>query len=112
MKQSEFRKELKKVMPGYKWTIHRPISDLLLEATGIKSAGMSRTSTLFISRREKNGEVSYSAKSAGYSCNAPWLGVTTGGTLKQAIRNLQTFYENKAHQYSQHGYEIQSGRLI
>lgn len=42
MKTKEFREALKKIMPGYRWTVHtnRYIAPrMLLRATGIQSSG-------------------------------------------------------------------------
>ena len=107
----KFRDELKKVLPGYKWTVHKQICNDFITATGIQSAGMARTSTIKITRRDRDNIVSYSAKSAGYSCNAEWLGDCTRSTLKQALRSLQDYYEHQASKYSSHAFAIKSGRL-
>ncbi|HHG4756127.1 TPA: hypothetical protein ACSQFI_000056 [Pseudomonas aeruginosa] len=53
MKQSQFRAELVKIMPGYNWTVHASrSSEKLLVATGIQSSGSNRLSTLRVERRD------------------------------------------------------------
>lgn len=112
MKPSEFRAELKKVMPGYKWTVHKKISDSFLEATGIQSSGSNRISTLSVTKIEKEGFVEYTVKSAGCGCNADWLGECTRATLRQALRALQDYYSNRAQEYSILEHDLESGRII
>ena len=75
MDSAEFRKELIKIMPGYKWTVHRPhtLIKRFLSATGIKTSGFNRVSTLNIIRREKDDYAEYEIKSAGFGKNASWL---------------------------------------
>ena len=47
MKQSEFRAELVKIMPGYAWTVNSSrCSETMLVATGIQTSGLNRLSTL------------------------------------------------------------------
>ena len=51
MNTKEFREELKKIMPGYSWIIHRSWSlNSNLSATGIQSSGFNRMSTLEVLR--------------------------------------------------------------
>ena len=117
MNTSEFRKELVKIMPGYSWTVHRPIKfatkTTCLSATGIQSSGFNRLSTLHIIRRvrrEKEDRVEYEAKSSGYGLRSPWLSVYTGPTLAQALRGLQSYYESMAREYSRHAGAIEYAR--
>lgn len=113
MNSAEFRKELVKIMPGYDWTVHKPLSKdaTYLKATGIQSSGFNRLSTLEVVRRDKNGAIEYEVKSSGYGRNAPWLATTSDGTLARALRSLQTHYENVAANYSGHARALQSGRI-
>lgn len=110
---SDFRKELLKIMPGYEWTVHRQGRHFpeLLEATGIKSSGFNRLSTLFVSRRERApGVVEYAAKSAGYGTRAPWLHTNRDSTLARALRGLQSHYEIMAATYQGHASALQFAR--
>ena len=74
MNTTEFRKEIVKIMPGYKWTVAKPCqlkTDAArgfshMTATGIQSAGFNRVSTLLIVRHEEDGTIEYEAKIAGY----------------------------------------------
>jgi len=114
--ESLFRKELTKIMPGYEWTVHRPIKfsadDLPahIEATGIQSAGFNRLSTLFVARREKDGHVTYEVKSSGFGVRAPWLAGRTSSTLARALRDLQTHYEHMASKYATHAAYLRNAR--
>lgn len=113
MKTSVFRKELIKIMPGYKWTVKRKslyFENLFMKAVGIQTAGFNRLSTLQIIRREKDGSVEYEAKSAGFGLQAPWLSTAVGETLAQALRSLQKHYEGVAANYACHGRDIESAR--
>lgn len=75
MKQSEFRAELVKIMPGYNWTVHASrSSEKLLVATGIQSSGSNRLSTLRVERRDDyagSGKPRYEVSSAGYGTRSP-----------------------------------------
>lgn len=111
MNSSGFRKELMKIMPGYKWTIHRHMPWAKhLSATGIKSAGLNRMSTLQVIKREKDGYFEYEVKSAGFGTRAPWLSIYTDTTLARALRGLQNHYETMAETYSNHAWSLQNAR--
>ncbi|MDW9814951.1 hypothetical protein GOB25_07695 [Sinorhizobium meliloti] len=111
MNANEFRAELVKIMPGYTWTVHKtPKGMTFLEATGIQSSGFNRLSTLSVIRRERDGTVSYEAKSAGYGRRAEWLHTNTDGTLARALRGLQAHYEYTANTYRNHAAALQHGR--
>lgn len=111
MKTAEFRAELVKLMPGYSWTVHsRRASDIVVIATGIQSAGSNRLSTLRVERREADGAVKYTVRSAGYGRRAPWLHTASDGTLARALRSLQQHYERTAMHYSSHASALQVGR--
>jgi hypothetical protein len=114
MNSTKFREELKKIMPGYKWTVHRGqiYSNAYLEATGIQTAGSTRLSTLHVIRVEKNEVVTYMAQSSGFGKRARWLGKSEGGTLARALRRLQKHYETEASNYSSHASCLQAGRGI
>ncbi|WP_313004807.1 hypothetical protein [Brevundimonas sp.] len=108
----DFRKELVKIMPGYDWTVHRQSKHFpeLLEATGIKSSGFNRLSTLAVSRRERLVGVEYEAKSAGFGTRAPWLHTNRDGTLARTLRGLQQHYEQTAATFYGHAAALQSSR--
>ena len=112
MNSNEFRKELKKIMPGYKWKVHRRSSfnPNNIDATGIQFSGFNRLSTLSVIRREKNGNVEYHVKSAGYGKRAPWLSDYTDGTLARALRGLQNHYTAVGLDYSRHAKDLENGR--
>ena len=114
MNSAEFRKELLKIMPGYNWTVHKPLfkDTSYLEATGVQSSGFNRLSTLSVVRREKDSKVEYEVKSAGFGLRAPWLFTVSEGTLARALRTLQTHYENVAANYSSHARALQDGRKL
>lgn len=111
MTPNEFREALKKIMPGYDWTVHKtPKGFTYLSATGIQSSGFNRLSTLAVIRREKDGVVSFEAKSAGHGTRAKWLHTNTDGTLARALRGLQDHYEYTANTYRGHAAALKTGR--
>ncbi len=114
MKQSEFRAELVKIMPGYNWTVHASrSSDKLLVATGVQSSGSNRLSTLRVERRDNyasSGKPWYEVKSAGYGRRAPWLHTAADTTLARALRALQDHYERTASTYYQHAGALKAAR--
>ena len=117
IKSSEFRKKLIKIMPGYKWTVHRPMyrintdeKVLMLTATGIQVAGKNRTSTLEVSVSYRDGEYIYNSKSSGFGKNAPWLSKQEGPTLAQSLRNLQEDYEITRNNNLRHAADLQGAR--
>lgn len=116
MNPKDFRAELVKIMPGYSWTVHkqpklfREIEGLPLVATGIQSSGSNRLSTLEVTRRERDGQATYTARSSGYGLRTPWLREHKGGTLARALRGLQGHYEAMASMYSSHACALKVGR--
>lgn len=112
MNLAEFRKELVKIMPGYDWTVHKPLSKdaTYLAATGIQSSEFNRLSTLEVVRRDKNGAVEYEVKSSGFGKRSPWLSTATDGTLARALRSLQSHYEVVGRNYLGHARDLQNGR--
>ena len=112
MNSNEFRKELEKIMPGYRWTVHhnRLKDSPYISATGIQSSGFNRLSTLYVHRWEKDANVAYDVKSAGFGKNAPWLSEYTDGTLARALRGLQDHYEAMAQNYSSHAGALEYAR--
>lgn len=106
-----FRDELVKIMPGYSWTVHRHSKDAVrITATGIQSSGFNRLSTLQVIRTEKDGRISYTAKSAGYGTRARWLHENSDTTLARTLRGLQQHYEMVANTYRSHAARLEDGR--
>ncbi|KQU96821.1 hypothetical protein ASD00_18420 [Ensifer sp. Root31] len=113
MTPNEFRAELVKIMPGYSWTVHKtPKGMSHLKATGTQSSGFNRLSTLSVIRRERDGQVSYEAKSAGYGLRAKWLHTNTDASLARALRGLQDHYEYTANTYRSHASALKVGRQV
>ena len=111
MKQSEFRAELTKVMPGYSWTVQKgKADDVVMIATGTQSSGSNRLSTLHVERKEIGGSASYLVKSAGFGRRAAWLHAASDGTLARALRALQDHYEYEARKYQSHAADLRIGR--
>lgn len=108
MSAKEFRAELEKIMPGYKWTIHKSTSRTF--ATGVQSSGFNRLSTLQVEKAFVGGFLQYSVKSSGSGTRAPWLYEASGGTLAQALRALQKHYEYEAANFKSHAQAIERGR--
>lgn len=109
---AKFREELVKIMPGYDWTVHKPLSKdaTYLNATGIQTSGFNRLSTLEVVRRDKNGAVEYEVKSSGFGKRSPWLSTARDGTLARALRSLQNHYEAVGRNYLGHAQDLQNGR--
>lgn len=118
MNSNKFRKELKKIMPRYAWTVHRDSIYLAtsikkyISATGIQTAGFNRLSTLHVIRRETDSGVEYEVKSSGFGKRSPWLSTNTDTTLARALRGLQEDYELTAANYAAHARDLQNGRTI
>lgn len=112
MNANEFRKELVKIMPGYDWTVHQTKAAGYLSATGAQSSGFNRLSTLRVERREQDGKIRYTAKSAGYGLRARWLHTNEDGTLARALRGLQDHYESTANTYHSHAEYLKAGRVV
>lgn len=111
MNANDFRKELVKIMPGYNWVVHKTRAAGYMSATGTQSRGFNRMSTLNVERREQNGMVRYTAKSAGFGRRARWLYANEDGTLARALRGLQDHYEATANTYRSHAEDLKAGRL-
>lgn len=112
-----FRAELRKIMPGYKWSVHKSRRvDYPLEfvvATGIQSSGKNRLSTLEVRRSLKGDEILYEVRSAGFGTRAPWLtDLMKGNTLAQALRSLQNYYEWSAQKWAAAAGRLREGRKV
>lgn len=110
MNSNEFRKALVKIMPGYKWTVHKSRVEGFLSATGTQSSGFNRLSTLHVTRREKNGRIWFEAKSAGHGTHSQWLYTNGDVTLAKALRGLQSHYEATANKYRAHAAALEHAR--
>ena len=113
MNSAKFRKELINIMPRYVWTVHRIpyFAEHHLSATGIQSSGFNRLSTLKVTKFEnKDGEIGYDVKTAGFGKKAPWLSTYTDKTLARALRGLQNHYEIMAREYSKHAGALEFAR--
>lgn len=114
MNSSEFRSELVKIMPGYKWTIHKSnCPDKYLSATGTQSSGFNRLSTLHVERREAyagSEHPRYEVKSAGNGTKSPWVHTAVGRSLARALRDLQDHYKWQAAKYRSLESDLQVGR--
>ena len=90
---ADFRAELKKIMPGFKWTVHK--SNVLdwIQATGIISSGFNRVATLQVVRRSNPVRTFYTVKIAGYGKHGLFIREDQGKTLAQALRALEKYCE-------------------
>jgi hypothetical protein len=111
-KTAAFRSQLKKLMPGYDWTIHKALEGTrILTATGTQSSGFNRLSTLeVVCRIEAHGEW-FTVRSAGYGRRAPWLAQVSDATLARALRGLQDHYRREAARYQGHEEALAKGRV-
>lgn len=110
---TKFRKELVKIMPGYKWTIHRPYTkdSKFLIATGIQTAGLNRVSTLEVTVKDQDGKLYYTSRSSGCGKNSQWLSSNEGSTLARSLRGLQDHYEIHGNNYLRHAADLQGARV-
>ena len=109
----DFRAELERIMPRYKWLLPRaeqvPIRGTLV-AIGTVSRGSNRISTLHVTREQVLGRAWYSVKSAGYGAKSPWSGSAGDVTLARALRALQTNYRRKSLTYFALADALERGR--
>ena len=115
----DFRKELLAVLPGHKWTVHKPPmpwmdkpedKHRIMEATGIVSAGFNRMSTICVHRSVKGGITWYTVKSWGYGTHGRLLGEQGNKTLKSALRDLQDHFDYRAREYRGAALDIEHSR--
>ena len=111
MSGSEFRRELVKIMPGYKWTVHKTSNPERQDATGTQSSGFNRLSTLRVIRFQNDRSIEYEVKSAGYGTKSPWASTVSDRTLARALRGLQDYYERKSQYFGGLAACMKAGRL-
>lgn len=102
-----FRAALTKTLPGYNWTVHKPIGEDL-HATGIQSSGSNRCSTIEV--RMTSGGKWFESKLAGYGTRSEWLAHGCGSSVAQAMRSLQTSLERLAGIYRSQANTVESAR--
>ncbi len=103
------RAELKKLLPGYKWTVHKPyIDSCSTKATGVITSGFNRCSTIEVLR--VNTRKHYEVKIAGFGLGAPWLCEGAGETLAQAVRLMQRGLEDREREYGSLARELEAAR--
>ena len=109
---TDFRAELKKWMPGFKWTVHKQrLGKDCFEATGTQSAGFNRTGTMFVERHPSyTMGIRYEAKVAGYGKKSKWISTFSGQTLRQVLRGIQSNCEWHARDYRGVANMIQNAR--
>ncbi len=82
----------------------------------VRPRGVDRPSAVPVAanvgRHERDGRVSYVAKSAGYGAKTRWLSEYTDGTLARALRGLQKHYEVMANTYLSHALTLENARQI
>lgn len=113
MNRKQFREELEKIMPGYKWTVHKGHSaeDKIIFATGIQSAGMNRMSTLHVKHDAyHDNDVHYSVSSSGFGKGSEIGGEERAPTLARAIRQLQERYSERASFFGRLANDLEKGR--
>jgi hypothetical protein len=110
--KKEFRAELEKLLPGYRWTVHqdKPYRPDVMEATGTVSSGSNRLSTIGVERSVRGAGPWYTVRSAGYGRSGPWDGEYRDASLASAVRGLQDHYEAMRDKYSRLAQSIECGR--
>lgn len=109
---ADFRKWLRKVLPGYNWTVHKskfPDLQTAIHATGVQTSGFNRTSTIEVVMK-KQGQW-FEAYISGYGKHSTVLGEGFGRTVAQAFRALQSNLETKAQIYAVQAGTVQAARL-
>lgn len=109
----QFREELEKIMPGYKWVVHKAYSadDKITFATGIQSKGMNRMSTLHVKRDAcHDNDIHYSVSSSGFGKGSEIGGEESAPTLARALRQLQERYSKRASFFSGLYNDLEKGR--
>ncbi len=104
---TDFRASLTKLLPGYNWTVHKPIGTDL-RATGIQSSGFNRCSTIDVVMSD--GGKWFKSRIAGYGTRAEWLQSGCGSTLAKAIRSMQEGLEHQAQIYNSQAATVQEAR--
>lgn len=117
MNTNEFRAELTKIMPGYKWTVKKPYNKCQewCSAIGVQSAGFNRMSTLEVIRRvatQRDGSpmINYDAELFGYGMRGPARASAGNVTLARTLRNLQEQCEAMRNAYGACACALQKGR--
>lgn len=98
------RAELKKRMPGYKWTVKD--GGWHVTAVGKRSSGFNRTSTLEV---DVSGE-SVTVSAFGFGKKGPCLAESSGDTIAQALRNTQNLLGSEARKLAGVESEMEAGR--
>lgn len=97
LSNADFRKELKNILPCYRWTIHLTNSARVISATGIKSSGFNRLSTIEVLRRNEGPW--YEVAGYGHGTQGKVMGRSCGASLAKAIRGLQDHYASMTGKY-------------
>lgn len=106
-----FRAQLVKIMPGYKWTVHRCRNPAFIKATGIRSSGFNRLSTLKVVREEtERYGVTFRACLAGHGTKAIFGPEFVGPSIARALRDLQNHYVYTAATYRNLASQLEQGR--
>lgn len=107
---ANFRDELKKLLPGYAWKVHRSDADLIFTADGTLSSGFNRLSTIAAHVRCDETSRWYEVSGYGSGTRGPILGHGCGRTLAQAVRLLQDGYKWKAANFAALAHQIEGAR--
>lgn len=129
--RAAFRDELRKRMPGLKWTVENPSSsaaqlaehpewDRVFVAHGMEAAGFNRVTSMDVWRRVNDkGEASFTSKISGTGLRSPWAREGDRGrddelshpTLAQSLRALQEHLESRAAHYGSLAGRMQTARV-
>lgn len=111
MTRDEFRAELRRRMPGLKWTIRtraRCNAEAML-AVGTRADGLNRACTLEVGYLGA-GLLPYEARHYGHGKRAPLTASGRGDTVAQALRDLQATLETLARRYANAADDVQRAR--
>lgn len=98
-RERALRTDLRRLLPGYRWTIARGQPDQQwLEATGTISRGYNRVSTMRVNVKDvPDIGPWFEVSSSGHTGRG---GNCAGRTLARAVRGLQQHYEAMAREYA------------
>jgi hypothetical protein len=111
MTAPEFRKALLKIMPGFRWTVHKSENPRVLRATGIMSSGSNRLATLQVIREDSEHiGVTFIARMAGNGTRAIFGPAFRNSTIASALWDLQNHHDRSAATHRVMVSRLQKGR--
>lgn len=102
-KEPDLRERLQKLLPGFKWTVHKQFTPEMIEATGTQSRGSNRIATITVKFWPRHNTIPkidsipwYEVKIFGYGTKGEHMGTGSDWTLASAVRSVQKQLEHRA----------------